>query len=114
MLVDLHGITLDCVASDATIRERWARSFASRPESFGMAADITFTLDLAAAVPGAPEGEPVFAQGDLLAVYTTGANVIIYFPRFGRLQIDLNEQRVEGAIVRAALETYGVFEDVVA
>lgn len=114
MLVDLHGIAIDCISSDLTIRERWARSFASRPPVYGVAADITFSLELAVQIPESPAGEPVFTQGDLLAVYVAGQQVNIYFPRFGQLRIDLPSHRVEGEIVQAALDTYGVFEDVVA
>src|SRR5437763_827668 len=114
MLLDLHGITLDCLATDPAIAERWARSFSSRPPTFGMPPDIAFRLELAARVPEAPTGAPVFTQGDLLAVYVASPHVTIHFPHFGRLQIDLAANRVSGEIVRAALDTYGVFEDVVA
>src|SRR5438132_265034 len=114
MLVDLHGITLDCLSSDPTIQDRWARSFSSRPQTFGMPADVTFRLERVTHVAGAPAGTPVFTQGDLLAVYVAGPRVDIHLPRFGRLQIDLDASRVDGQIVRAGLETYGVFEDVVA
>jgi hypothetical protein len=40
--------------------------------------------------------------------------VTIHFPRFGQLRIDLANNRIEGALVPAALDTHGVFEDVVA
>ena len=114
MLVDLHGIAVDCVTRDGTIRERWARSFSSRPPVFGMAPDITFSLELVAQVPEPPAGESNFTQGNLLSVTLAGQRVNIHFPRFGQLRIDLASQRVEGAIVQAALDAYGVFEDVVA
>lgn len=114
MLVDLHGIAVDCVTRDGTIRERWARSFSSRPPVFGIAADIAFSLELVAQVPEPPAGEPVFTQGNLLSVTLAEQRVSIHFPRFGQLRIDLASQRVEGEIVQAALDEYGVFEDVVA
>jgi hypothetical protein len=114
MLVDLHGIVIACVSPDPTIRERWAGSFSSRPPVFGMSADITFSLRLVAQVLEPPTGEPVFTQGELLSVYVSGQRVSIHFPRFGQLRIDLAAHRVEGEIVQAALDAYGVFEDVLA
>jgi hypothetical protein len=114
MLVDLHGIAIDLVSPDETVRARWARSFSSRPPVFGMAADITFSLKLVAQVPEPPAGELAFTQGDLLSVTLADQRVSIHFPRFGQLRIDLASHRVKGELVQAALDAYGVFEDVVA
>jgi hypothetical protein len=114
MLVDLHGLTLACESPDDEIRERWARSFASRPPVFKIPTDIVFSLRLSGSVPNRPTAEPVFTQGDLLSVYLADQQTTIHFSRFGQLRINLATHFVEGEIVRAALDSYGVFEDVLA
>jgi hypothetical protein len=114
MLVDLHGVTLACETPDHEIRERWARSFASRPPVFKSPVDITFSLRLSATLPNRPAVEPTFTQSGLLSVHRTEQQTTIHFPRFGQLRINLAAYRVEAEIVRAALDSYGVFEDVLA
>ncbi|MEP7198224.1 MAG: hypothetical protein ABI874_00290 [Chloroflexota bacterium] len=128
MLIDLHGVIIACETSDETIQQRWAQSFSSRPQVADCAPDITFTLRLAPCVPAAPDAPPIFTQGDLLSVHQLPTNeptnhpstllrtslTIVHFPRFGQLRIALDESHVAGELVVAALDTYGVFEDVVA
>ncbi|MBI1801784.1 MAG: hypothetical protein HYR71_09175 [Chloroflexi bacterium] len=119
MRVDLHGIVVDCDAPDAELRARWDASFASCPRAEQSAAAITFRLRLAPSLPPAPDTPPIFSQGDLLSVHQPAQGAperltVIHFPRFGQLRIRLAEQVVEGVLIPAALDTYGVFEDVVA
>lgn len=115
MLIDLHGIAIACESPDAIIQERWAQSFASRPAAVGRQAEVLFQLKLAPAVPGRPSAPSVFNQADLLSIHQpTSQQIIIHFPRFGQLHINLEASHVEGALVAAALNTYGVFEDVIA
>jgi hypothetical protein len=40
--------------------------------------------------------------------------VVVHFPRYGRLELDLEKGRTNGRIVAAALNTYGVLEDIIA
>jgi hypothetical protein len=65
-------------------------------------------------MPAPPPGEPGFRQGDHLCYYVAGAQVVAYFPRYARLDLDLARGAVTGALTRHALTTYGVFEDLVA
>jgi hypothetical protein len=123
MLIDLHGLVIACESSAERIRERWSHSFSSRPQVIGRNADITFSLNLTVQRPDAPAASPSFTQGDLLSVYQRPNDlatqrptdqVTIHFPRFGQLRIDLSHNRIEGELAPAALDVYGVFEDMVA
>ena len=111
---DLHGITLLCESPDLEITRHWEQSFSSlRPST--LSADIAFRLHRVHNLPVAPAAEPLFMQGDLLAVARISpASVAIHFPRFGQLRVDLAAATVTGELLDAALETYGVLEDVVA
>jgi len=119
MLIDLHDLIIACESSDERIRERWSQSFSSRPKVVGRNADITFELRLASTVPLAPDTPPIFTQGDLLSVHQSPMTnnqllITIHFSRFGQLRLDIANNRIEGELVPAALDMYGVFEDVVA
>ena len=114
MRYDLHGISLLCESADPEITQRWAQAFSSLPQST-RSADIAFCLQRVHYLPIAPAAEPLFMQGDLLAVYRISpASVVIHFPRFGQLRVDLAAATVTGELLDAALDTYGVLEDVVA
>ena len=128
---DFHGLTVEGLWDDAPIGERWLATFASRPQAGASSrsplqppsdlagasappSDLVFRLTLADEAPPAPPSPPNFRQGDLLAYYLNGAHVTAHFPRFGQLQLDLARGAITGVITRAALATYGVFEDLLA
>lgn len=108
-----HGLTVEGHTSDAELRERWQRSFASRPASEA-GPDLRCTFELVSDVPAPPDGEPRFRQGDVIAYYPDAERVIAHLPRYGQLQLDLAHGHTEGCLVRAALARYGVLEDVLA
>jgi len=128
---DFHGLTVEGLWDDAPIGERWLATFTSRPQAGASSrsplqppsdlagasappSDLVFRLTLADEAPPAPPSPPNFRQGDLLAYYLDGAHVTAHFPRFGQLQLDLARGAITGVITRAALATYGVFEDLLA
>ncbi|MEK6575820.1 MAG: hypothetical protein AABZ58_16040 [Chloroflexota bacterium] len=88
-------------------------SIASRPVSESYA-DLSFALDVVPAVPPPPPGQPQFRQTDLIEYYIDGDSVTAHFPRYGQLRLDLANGITDGRIISAALDTYGVFEDLVA
>ncbi len=114
MLWDLHGVVVDGQWDETAIGERWMESFASRPQADGRPPTITFHLSLTDHVPPPPPREPQFRQGDLLQYYLDGDRVTAHFPRFGQLRLDCAHGHTEGQLTSAALDTYGVFEDLVA
>lgn len=113
MLWDLHGLSLQANWNDKALGQRWLASFASRPAGH-LPDDLTFTLNLTDTVPSPPPGSPQFTQTDLLQYFIQGAQVTAYFPRYGTLRLDLTTGVTVGEVTRAALDTYGVFEDLVA
>lgn len=110
---NLHGITIAGKTNDANLRRRWQAAFASLPPGEDES-QLTVALNLVDAPPHAPQGEPQYRQGDLLHYYVSEGEVIAHFPRYGQLQIDVRGARSEGRLARAALERYGVLEDLIA
>ena len=110
---DLHELIIEGITNNASLEASWHASFASRPIS---SADphLHCRLDVVSAVPPAPPGEPHFRQGDLLHYYVNNDDVVAHFPRFGQLHLNLAEGTTIGHIVSAALDTYGVLEDLIA
>jgi hypothetical protein len=113
MFWDLHGLTLQADWNNSDLGDRWLASFASLNETQN-AADLTFTLNLVPAVPPPPSGAPQFRQNDLLEYYLSADHVVAHFPRYGQLRLDLLTGTTVGEVTQAALDTYGVFEDLVA
>jgi hypothetical protein len=109
----LHGLTLEGQTDDALLAERWRGAFASRP-AVDTGPDLSCRLDVVADLPARPAGEPRFRQGAVIEYYLDGEHALAYFPRFGQLRLDLGRGASEGQIVRAALDTYGVLEDLIA
>jgi hypothetical protein len=109
----LHGLVIEGQWRAQPIGERWDATFAPRPQT-AAEPDLRFELSLADQVPPAPDGEPGFRQGELLAYHIDGQIVRAHFPRFGQLRLDLARGRTDGIITAAALATYGVFEDLLA
>lgn len=115
MLWNFHDLTIKGKTNDSALRERWQQAFASRPASTAEA-DVSCALDIVSDVPPRPSGDAKFRQGDLLEYFvdTQTQIAIAHFPRFGQLRLDLRNGTTQGRIVAAALNTYGVFEDLVA
>jgi len=110
---DLHGVIIEGISHNATLRRSWQAIFASLPSS-QETPDIVCRLELSATMPPAPVGPPQFSQRDLLHYYVQDEQIIVHFPRFGQLRLDLAQGTADGQIVPASLETYGVLEDLVA
>ena len=109
----LHDLAIAGETNDDAIRARWIQSFGSLSAS-GSLPDLSLQLDLTSAVPPPPPGPAHFRQNDLIEYRLTGDQLSAYFPRYGLIHLHLEQGRSEGQVVRAALDTYGVFEDLVA
>jgi len=109
----LHGVIIEGMTNDATLWQGWQRSFASLPAATAVP-DIHISLNIVPNLSPAPPGEPQFRQGDLLAYYVQGQDVVVHFPRFGQLQLDLLGGATNGRLLAPALTTYGVLEDLIA
>lgn len=110
----LHGLTVEGRADDPALRARWEAAFASRPRAAESAPDLVCALDIVPAVPEPPARAPQYRQAGLIEYYLDGESALAHFPRFGQLRLDLKAGVTAGRIVRAALDTYGVLEDLIA
>jgi hypothetical protein len=127
---DLHSIIVQGSSNDAAVRQRWKAAFGSRPlasdphapssrldkvaQAADAPADLHYLFEIVNRVPEPPQREPQFRQGDLLAYFVDGDDVVVHLPRYGQLGIDLSAGTTRGRMVAEALDTYGVFEDVLA
>jgi hypothetical protein len=100
--------------SAAAIGDRWLATFASLREAPAAGPALDFELELVETAPPVPARAPDFEQGELLAYYLDGPEVIAHFPRYGQLCLNLAESTTRGSITAAALSAYGVFEDLLA
>lgn len=109
----LHNLTITGDSNSPELLGQWQRSFASLPSSRSPA-DIVVQLDLVEQVDAEPDGQADFRQGDFLSYYLSDDTATAHFPRFGQLYLDLAKGTTHGRLVHAALDTYGVLEDMVA
>src|SRR4029078_3956384 len=110
----LHQHIVEGRWSAPAVGDRWRATFASLLEAPSTGAALAFSLELVDEVPAAPTRTPDFEQGDLLAYYQNGSEVIAHFPRYGQLRLNLADGATHGAITNAGLSAYGVFEDLLA
>lgn len=116
MRYDLHGVVLELDSPDMLVRERITASLSSLstiPNSYS-ARDIHFTLGLTDTIPPSPEGDPDYAERDLIHYYIRNPLIIAQLPRYGQLQIALDTNIIRAKITPTVITTYGVFEDLLA
>jgi hypothetical protein len=102
------------VEGDDAARAAWQSIFAPLPPVAGDRADVRCRMRIVDRVPPAPDRAPDFVQGELLRYWVDGDSVCAHFPRFGRIEIDLDRSASSLHVVPGALQTYGVFEDLAA
>ncbi len=114
---NFHDLTVAGSSNHTQLMDAWKTSFASRvkPANSADSADISIQLDVVDEVPAQPAGEPQFSTtGDFLHYYVYDDQVTAHFPKFGQLYLDLATGTTTGKVIEAALNTYGVLEDLVA
>ena len=112
---DFHGTIVKGHCDNALLNTAWIDTFASRPLlSAETKPHIQLHFTLSAAVPAPPKGDPAFSQGDLLHYFINGDEIVAWFPRFGRLDLNLATGTTHAVIVSSVLSTYGVLEDMLA
>ncbi|MCX7852063.1 MAG: hypothetical protein N2383_04695 [Caldilineales bacterium] len=113
MFYALHGVPIQFESHDARLTARWHRQwapFASAPVV--SSAPIVVRLEVALALPP-PPAEAVVSEGPFVAYHRSGDRLVLYLPRWGRCDIHLAANIVEGRLLESCFEAYGVFEDVV-
>ncbi len=114
LIVDLHGLKLAFQSPDAPLRERFEEIYGHLPRLNGAESDvfIGWHIHKLPSAPPPPPGMPVISEGPLVGYYGQGQLVAIRMPKYGLITVDLEQQRLVGAVTRNCLEAYGAFEDV--
>lgn len=114
LVVDLHGLKLAFQTPDAPLRERFEEVYGHLPRTNGMESDIFigWHMHKLPSAPPPPPRMPVISAGPLVGYYGQGSLVAIRMPKYGLITVDLEQQRLVGAVTRNTLEAYGAFEDV--
>lgn len=114
LVVDLHGLKLAFQTPDAPLRERFEEIYGHLPRASDTGSDvfIGWHIHKLPSAPPPPPGMPVISEGPLVGYYGQGALVAIRMPKYGLITVDLDQQRLVGAVTRNTLEAYGAFEDV--
>lgn len=112
--VDLHGLRLAFQSPDLPLRERFEEIYGHLPHLNGAESDvfIGWHIHKLPTAPPPPPGMPVISEGQLVGYYGQGQLVAIRMPKYGLISVDLEQQRLVGAVTRNCLEAYGAFEDV--
>lgn len=109
----LHGVPIEFTATDPRIAGRLQRQWAPFPAGpTSMAPPVRINLAAVVTTPPAPDLPPV-SEGPVVVYHRQGAQVIAYFRRWGRYDIDLEAGTVDGHMTEACLSAYGVFEDMI-
>lgn len=116
MIYDLHGVCVRFETADASIASRlekqW-RPFAAAERAPDLPSPlISFRLEAVVATPPPPPF-PAVSSGPVVVYYHQDEQVVAYFQRWGRYDIDLAAGVVDGAMTEACLSVYGVFEDMI-
>jgi hypothetical protein len=114
IVVDLHGLKLAFQSPDLPLCERFEEVYGHLPHLNGARSDvfIGWHIHKLPSAPAPPPGMPVIAEGPLVGYYGQGQLVAIRMPKYGLITVDLDQQRLVGAVTRNTLEAYGAFEDV--
>jgi hypothetical protein len=113
MIWNLHGVIIEGLTNDATLRASWSRSFGSLSES-ALPPNLICRLDVVDDIPQPPSRPPHFSQKGLLDYYVAGEKVVVHFPRYGQLDLDLEHGVSKGRVLPAVMTRYGLLEDLVA
>jgi len=73
---------------------------------------ITVTIRIVDAAPD-PPAMPAVSAGPDVSYFRDGEQVAVFFPGWGRFDVRLDGDGVMGVMARAAIVTYGVFEDMI-
>jgi hypothetical protein len=114
LVVNLHGLRLAFQSPDPPLRDHFELVYGHLPRVEGVESDvfIGWHIHKLPTAPPPPPGMPVISEGKLISYYGQGHLVAIRMPKYGLITVDLDHQRLVGAVTRNTLEAYGAFEDV--
>jgi hypothetical protein len=114
IVVDLHDLKVAFQSPDLPLRERFEEIYGHLPRVDSSESDIFigWHIHKLPSAPPSPPGMPVISEGPLVSYYGQGQLVAIRMPKYGLITVDLEQQRLIGAVTRNTLTAYGAFEDV--
>lgn len=114
IVVDLHGLALIFQTPDAALRRRFEAVYGHLPRPGRSEANISieWRLHPGPMAPDPPPEMPVISEGELVSYYGADNLVSIRMPKYGLITVDLNSNRLRGAVTQNCLSVYGAFEDV--
>ena len=108
----LHDIPINFQTEDEDaarrIDEQWRHFLGDGP----LGDAITVTLRITETAP-APPDLPAVSAGPDVTYFREGEQLSVLFPGWGRFDVQLDSDRISGVMARAAIATYGVFEDMI-
>ncbi len=109
----LHDIPLAFSVDDALAARRLAAQWApflARAKTD--APPIRIALSVIETAPGPPD-LPAVSVGPDVQYFRQGQRLAVRFPGWGRFDVQLDGNDIHGLLARAAVSTYGVFEDMI-
>lgn len=114
LTVLLHGLPLTFATTEPALLERFATVYGHLPAADPAAGGIHIHWQLhpAAAAPLPPADMPPLVPGELVSYYGNTVQIVIWLPKYGLIEVDLDRDRLAGQVTTACLTAYGAFEDV--
>jgi hypothetical protein len=114
LVVDLHGLALAFHTREASLRERFSAVYGHLSEAVSSQAGLQITWQLydQSFAPKPPSTALPLVEGELVSYYKIAETVLIRMPKYGLIEIDFLNDRVDGVVTQNCLEVYGAFEDV--
>jgi hypothetical protein len=109
----LHGLIIEGTTNDATLATRWSESFSALPKAENDP-DIKCHFEVTDRISSPSNGDPIYTQPGLLSYYPSDSGVVVHYPGFAQLTINLNTGRTAGSVLNSVVGSYGVLEDIVA
>lgn len=112
-LYTLHTTPIHFQVADEDAARRLARQwqpFSQKDAPDGTAIEIELTVVDKA--PAAPD-MPMVSTGPDVTYFRQDDVLVVLFPGWGSLRVHLIHERIQGVMTRAAINTYGIFEDMI-
>ena len=109
----LHDLRIVFSVTDHLAAQRLAKQWQPfRAVHASNIASIYFSLNFSDKPPAYPQ-MPLISDGEHVAHYRQGDRLVSVFHGWGRFELDLAEGFITGVMRRAAIQRYGVFEDMI-
>lgn len=108
----LHDIPIRFLVEDQNAARRIDEQWRSFPMDVPRDGGITVTIRIVDAAPGLP-AMPVVSAGPDVSYFRDDGQLTVFFPGWGLFDMLLDGDSIAGVMARAAIASYGVFEDMI-